>query len=932
MKRMLINATQPEEVRVALVDGQKLFDLDIELVGREQKKANIYKGTITRVEPSLEAAFVDYGADRHGFLPLKEISREYFVDKNLRGRPKIKEAINEGQEVIVQIDKEERGNKGAALTTFISLAGCYLVLMPNNPRAGGISRRIEGEEREELRNAMRNVQTPKGMGCIVRTAGVGRNAEELEWDMSVLQNLWTAVKKAAEDRPAPFLIHQESDVIIRALRDYLRSDIGEIIVDKKEIFEKVKRQIQFIRPAFENRVKLNEDRDIPLFNRFQIESQIETAYQREVRLPSGGSIVIDPTEALVSIDINSSRATKGADIEETALQTNKEAAVEIARQLRLRDMGGLVVIDFIDMYPVKNQREVESVLKNALTHDRARVQVGKISRFGLLEMSRQRLKPSLGESAHHVCPRCTGTGVVRGVESLALSILRLLEEEATKDSTTSVQAQLPVEVATFLLNEKRKIILAIEKRQKVHLIIIPNPYMETPNYEIVRMRGSEKLETATFDVPVQPTLEVVTPSANPMINKAEQPAISATEVAIQQAPVHVKKEKEEKAGLLSRIWQALFGSKEKPAPKRKQHSRNSRGGRNDRNRPRNNYRRGRNNKSRDEQTNNRAPKAKQDDERSKRPTRNVSKKPNDSRNETSNDSRNDSKETQQRTRKPRPTRQSREERQKSQQQAQTVETANAVSKPDDNKAVKTKQEAQNSKPTAQSRTVQAQSDQAKSDQTNTDQTNPAQVKPAQTKPAKQTSKAVDEKAPVEKASEENRATETKAPAKKSQTSKTKVVDSAEETSVASSSTAENSVVKQESNEKESTTETKPSKTVTSKPETEQATSSVKTEDNAVQPPVKQDTKTETGSSEVKAQTQSTPAVEDKPAAPVIKAVYKSYAPATKPTAAEAIPALDFEIKMPTFVDGELVTSDVEEPESINKSFSPTTKASAITEN
>ncbi|MEP2789507.1 MAG: Rne/Rng family ribonuclease, partial [Kangiellaceae bacterium] len=463
MKRMLINATQPEEVRVALVDGQNLFDLDIELVGREQKKANIHKGKITRVEPSLEAAFVDYGAERHGFLPLKEISREYFSEKNFRGRPNIKDVVSEGQEVIVQIDKEERGNKGAALTTFISLAGCYLVLMPNNPRAGGISRRIEGQERDELRQAMRDVDTPKGMGCIVRTAGVGRSAEELEWDMKVLKNLWAAIKKAADDRPAPFLIHQESDVIIRSLRDYLRADIGEIVVDKKEIFDKVKRQIEFIRPEFSNRVKLNEDRDIPLFNRFQIENQIESAFLREVRLPSGGSIVIDPTEALVSIDINSARATKGADIEETAFHTNKEAAVEIARQLRLRDMGGLVVIDFIDMSPVKNQREVENVLRKALTRDRARVQVGKISRFGLLEMSRQRLKPSLGESAHGVCPRCSGTGVVRGVQSLSLSILRLLEEEASKDSTSMVQAELPVPVATFLLNEKRKIIAAIEK-------------------------------------------------------------------------------------------------------------------------------------------------------------------------------------------------------------------------------------------------------------------------------------------------------------------------------------------------------------------------------------------------------------------------------------------------------------------------------------
>ena len=662
---MLINATQPEEVRVALVDGQKLFDLDIELVGKEQKKANIYKGTITRVEPSLEAAFVDYGADRHGFLPLKEISREYFVDKNLRGRPKIKEAIAEGQQVIVQIDKEERGNKGAALTTFISLAGSYLVLMPNNPRAGGISRRIEGEERDELRNAMSNVQTPKGMGCIVRTAGVGRNAEELEWDMSGLIQLWSEVKKEAELRPAPFLIYQESDVVIRALRDHLRSDIGEIIVDKKEVFEKVKQQIRNIRPAFENRVKLNEDRDIPLFTRFQIESQIETAYQREVRLPSGGSIVIDPTEALVSIDINSSRATKGADIEETALHTNKEAAVEIARQLILRDMGGLVVIDFIDMYPVKNQREVESVLKKALTADRARVQVGKISRFGLLEMSRQRLKPSLGESAHNVCPRCTGTGVVRGVESLALSVMRLLEEESTKESTTSVQAQLPVPVATFLLNEKRKIILAIERRQKVQIIIIPNPYMETPNYEIVRMRGKEKMEGSTYDVPVQPPLEIVTAtSQDKNIKASEKPAIGMLER--DAAPVHVKKEVKE-PGLISKLWNALFGKEEKKKEtNKKHHNRNRRGGRYDKNRSRNNYRRNKNNqkKREDDKTDStaenkqRQPKQ-QDDKRNKRQQKPQNKHSNDNRSETNKE--------QQRARKPRPTRQARGERQKAQQ-------------------------------------------------------------------------------------------------------------------------------------------------------------------------------------------------------------------------------------------------------------------------
>ncbi len=604
---MLINATQPEEVRVALVDGQNLFDLDIELVGKEQKKANIHKGKITRVEPSLEAAFVDYGADRHGFLPLKEISREYFKDKNFKGRPNIKEVVSEGTEVIVQIDKEERGNKGAALTTFISLAGCYLVLMPNNPRAGGISRRIEGEERDHLRQAMRDVETPKGMGCIVRTAGVGRSAEELQWDMKVLQNLWAAIVKAGESRPAPFLIHQESDVVIRSLRDYLRADIGEIVVDKKEIFDKVKQQIEFIRPEFSNRVKLNDDRDIPLFNRFQIESQIESAFLRQVNLPSGGSIVIDPTEALVSIDINSARATKGADIEETAFHTNKEAAVEVARQLRLRDMGGLVVIDFIDMNRVRNQREVENVLRKALTQDRARVQVGKISRFGLLEMSRQRLKPSLGESAHGVCPRCSGTGVVRGVQSLALSILRLLEEEAAKDSTSLVQAILPVPVATFLLNEKRKIIGAIERRQKTDLVIIPNPYMETPNYEIRRLRLADSLETDSYKVPVQPELEIVTSHNEANIGKpAEQAAV--TTVEMQAAPEHVDqpkpsetKQEKKKLGLMARIWGSLFGSNEKEEDKGNRNTRHN-NNRNRNNRNRNS--RNRNDRNRNDQNRN----------------------------------------------------------------------------------------------------------------------------------------------------------------------------------------------------------------------------------------------------------------------------------------------------------------------------------------
>jgi len=490
MKRMLINATQSEELRVALVDGQKLYDLDIEAGSREQKKSNIYKGRITRVEPSLEAAFVDFGAERHGFLPLKEISKEYFNPSAGKGRVNIRDAIREGQEVIVQVDKEERGNKGAALTTFISLAGRYLVLMPNNSRAGGISRRIEGDERSQLKDAMSGLNTPKNMGVIVRTAGVGRSTEELQWDLDYLLQFWESITSASKDRPAPFLIYQESNVIIRAIRDYLRQDIGEVLVDAPLVFEDVLNFVRSVMPAYESKIRLYQD-ETPLFNRYQIESQIETAFQREVTLPSGGSIVIDPTEALVSIDINSARATKGSDIEETALQTNLEAAEEIARQLRLRDMGGLVVIDFIDMGPSKNQRDVENRMKKSLELDRARVQVGKISRFGLLEMSRQRLRPSLGETRSEVCPRCSGQGTIRDIESLALSIMRIMYEEATKDKTKEVQAILPVSVATFLLNEKRKQISEIEKQQSVRVIIIPNEAMDTPHYELNRIRDDE---------------------------------------------------------------------------------------------------------------------------------------------------------------------------------------------------------------------------------------------------------------------------------------------------------------------------------------------------------------------------------------------------------------------------------------------------------
>lgn len=490
MKRMLINATQSEELRVALVDGQKLYDLDIEAGSREQKKANIYKGKITRIEPSLEAAFVDFGADRHGFLPLKEISKEYFKASAGKGRVNIKDALDEGQELIVQVDKEERGNKGAALTTFISLAGRYLVLMPNNPRAGGISRRIEGEDRSQLKDAMSGLETPKNMGAIVRTAGVGRSTEELQWDLDYLLQFWESITNAAETRRAPFLIYQESNVIIRAIRDYLRQDIGEVMVDAPLVYEDVVNFVKAVMPAYESKIKLYQD-EVPLFSRYQIEAQIETAFQREVKLPSGGSVVIDPTEALVSIDINSARATKGSDIEETALQTNLEAADEIARQLRLRDIGGLIVIDFIDMGPPKNQREVENRIRKALELDRARVQVGKISRFGLLEMSRQRLRPSLGETRSQVCPRCSGQGTIRDIESLALSIMRLIFEESSKEKTGSIQAIMPVPVATFLLNEKRKQIVDIERRQAVNVVIVPNEDMDTPHFEVRRLREDE---------------------------------------------------------------------------------------------------------------------------------------------------------------------------------------------------------------------------------------------------------------------------------------------------------------------------------------------------------------------------------------------------------------------------------------------------------
>ena len=575
MKRMLINATQPEELRVAMVDGQKLYDLDIETPSREQKKSNIYKGRITRIEPSLEAAFVEYGSERHGFLPLKEISPAYFSRPAEGGRASIKEVLREGQEVMVQIDKEERGNKGAALTTFISLAGRYLVLMPNNPRAGGVSRRIEGEDRSELRDIMADLSIPDSMGLIVRTAGVGKSSEELQWDLDYLLRLWTAIEEASRQQAAPFLIYQESNIIIRAIRDYFRQDIGEILIDDPAVYQQGRDFMQQVMPQNLNKIKLYQD-SVPLFSRYQIESQIETAFQHEVRLPSGGAIVIDHTEAMVAIDINSGRATKGSDIEETALNTNLEAADEIARQLRLRDLGGLVVIDFIDMTPARNQREVENRMKDALRMDRARVQIGRISRFGLLEMSRQRLRPSLGEFSEIVCPRCEGHGHIRTVESLALSILRLIEEESSKDRTAQVIVQAPVDVASFLLNEKRSVISAAEARHGTRVMLIPNPAFVTPHYEVTRLRADEVAEMsregaapASYQLMSTPE-EATARTATAKKISAEEPAVKGVMPATPApmpatpAPADVRAKTPE-SGFIKRLWANLFGGSQPAA-------------------------------------------------------------------------------------------------------------------------------------------------------------------------------------------------------------------------------------------------------------------------------------------------------------------------------------------------------------------------------
>jgi ribonuclease E len=596
MKRMLFNATQSEELRVAIVDGQKLIDLDIETAGKEQRKSNIYKGIITRIEPSLEAAFVNYGTERHGFLPFKEIARSYFLGNGDNSRARIQDVLKEGQELIVQVDKDERGNKGAALTTFISLAGRYLVLMPNNPRGGGVSRRIEGEDRNELRDTMAQLEVPNGMSIIARTAGIGRSVEELQWDMNYLLQLWTAIESASTIQSGPFLIYQEGSLVIRAIRDYFQPDIGEILIDTPDIHEQALQFMNHVMPGNVARVKLYQD-EIPLFSRFQIEHQIETAFSREVRLPSGGAIVIDHTEALVSVDVNSGRSTRGSDIEQTAFNTNLEAADEVARQLRLRDLGGLVVIDFIDMESQRNQREVENRLREALHHDRARVQTGKISRFGLLELSRQRLRPSLGESNHIPCPRCHGTGHIRGIESTALHILRITQEEAMKENSAVIQVQLPVEAATFLLNEKRAEIHSIEQRMDVEVVLIPNIHLETPNYTITRIRHddvSEETSRASYEMVEMPT------DITDIVNIVQEPKAIRIEAAVKgitpasPAPISISKEPTDTSSLFGRFktWLGRITEAKKPAATAETSSRRESGRGNARRNNRNN--RGRN--------------------------------------------------------------------------------------------------------------------------------------------------------------------------------------------------------------------------------------------------------------------------------------------------------------------------------------------------
>ena len=643
MKRMLFNATQAEELRVAIVDGQKLIDLDIESAAKEQRKSNIYKGVITRIEPSLEACFVDYGADRHGFLPFKEVSRAFFQPGTEAGRARIQDALKEGQELIVQVDKDERGNKGAALTTYVSLAGRYLVLMPNNPRGGGVSRRVDGDERAELRDVMDQLEVPNGMSLIARTAAIGRQAEELQWDLNYLLQLWTAIDGAAQQQSGAFLIYLEGSLVIRAIRDYFQPDIGEILIDTDEVYEQARAFMGTVMPGNVNRVKRYRD-DVPLFSRFQIEHQIESAFSRQVNLPSGGAIVIDHTEALVAVDVNSGRSTKGSDIEETALKTNQEAADELARQLRLRDLGGLIVIDFIDMESQKNQRDVENRLRDGLRFDRARVQMGKISRFGLMELSRQRLRPALAETSYIPCPRCTGTGHIRSAESAALHILRILEEESMKENTGAVHVQVPVDVATFLLNEKRPDIQAIELRHKVTILLIPNVHLETPAHTITRLRHDDlnhdeprEPSYRMMDMPLEEAIklatqqEIIKPRQEAAIKgiSPDQPApIMPEKVA---APVVIAAQPE--AGIFSKIF-SWFRAPAKPvepiaAP---EPAKKPREGRNENRRDRDGRRgSGRNGNKREEE------RGERNKERGNRNERNAEKAPTDEPNTSTGD-------------------------------------------------------------------------------------------------------------------------------------------------------------------------------------------------------------------------------------------------------------------------------------------------------
>ena len=614
MKRILINATHAEELRVAMVNGQLLYDLDIEVPSREQKKSNIYKGKITRIEPSLEAAFVNYGAERHGFLPFKEISKLYFKEKarDDNGKLNIKDAIKVDQEIIVQIEKEERGNKGAALTSFISLAGRFLVAMPQNPRAGGVSRRIEGEDRDSVKKVLSEINMPEGMGVIVRTAGVGRSVEEMQWDLDYLSQVWIAVEKAAASKKAPFLIYQESNIVIRALRDHYRSDVGEIIIDSPQAYQQAHDFMSMVMPNTLSKLKKFEDK-LPLFNRFQIENQIESAFSREVTLPSGGAIVIDHTEALTSIDINSARATKGSDIEETAKQTNLEAAEEVARQLRIRDLGGLIVIDFIDMMQNKNQREVESKLRNAVYDDRARVQIGRISRFGLLEMSRQRLQPSLGETSQIVCPRCSGQGTIRDTESLSLAVLRLLEEESLKDSTGKILAKIPVECATYLLNEKRDKIEGIESRHNVKVVVIPDPRLETPHYMIERVKDND---THRHESNYKKSYELTTEDeginlvevSNNQSGPSEVAAVQHVQPPEQKPPAAPKNQAGKEPGIVRKLISALLGSSESTAEIPVEESKSQNRGNRNNNRNRRGRYRGNSNRSRSNTAKKTAPK------------------------------------------------------------------------------------------------------------------------------------------------------------------------------------------------------------------------------------------------------------------------------------------------------------------------------------